>query len=62
MPKCSFCGEKLPLGAGKMFVKTDGRVYYFDRSKCEKNFKMGREGASTKWTSLYRKVKEKGKK
>ena len=42
-----------------MLVKTDGRIYYFDRGKCEKNFKMGREGATTKWTSIYRKAGQK---
>ena len=60
MAKCSFCGDKTPPGRGKMFVKTDGRVFYFHGSKCERNFKMGREGVNVKWTSLYR--KKKGKK
>jgi len=59
MAKCSFCGEKLPSGRGKIFVKTDGRILHFDTPKCEKNFKLKREGTKTKWTSLARKKKGK---
>jgi len=53
--KCSFCGEKIPLGRGKMFVKNDGRIFTFCNSKCERNWKMGREGKYVKWTKISRK-------
>ena len=37
MAKCTFCGETLTTGTGKMYVKKDGKVLYFDKSKCQKN-------------------------
>jgi len=41
---CSFCGKKIEYGTGKMFVRKDGTILYFDTSKCEKNYlKLGRE-------------------
>jgi len=48
--KCSFCGSNFKSGTGKMFVKNDGTVYFFDKSKCEKNFFMGREAKKRKWS------------
>lgn len=48
--KCSFCGEELQAGKGKMFVKNDGTILYFSGSKCEKNYLMGREAKKRKWT------------
>jgi large subunit ribosomal protein L24e len=48
--KCSFCGSNFKPGTGKMFVKIDGTVYFFDKSKCEKNFLMGREAKKRKWS------------
>ncbi len=47
--KCSFCGENIVPGTGKMFVKTDGTIFYFDKSKCEKYFLMGKESKKLKW-------------
>jgi large subunit ribosomal protein L24e len=47
--KCSFCGNNLRPGSGKMLVKGDGTIYYFDSSKCEKNFLMGRKSKKIKW-------------
>jgi large subunit ribosomal protein L24e len=61
MARCFFCGEKMPPGRGKVLVKSDGRIFYFDRPKCERNFKLGREGPRVKWTSLARKAGKKGK-
>jgi len=48
--KCSFCGKDLRPGSGKMFVKNDGTIFYFDNSKCEKNYFMGKEAKKRKWT------------
>ena len=62
MVKCSFCSGKIPTGRGKMFAKNDGRVFYFCNSKCQRNFKLGREGKSVRWTETFRKFKEKEKK
>lgn len=57
--KCSFCGGKVPEGRGKMFVKNDGKIFYFCNSKCQKNFRMKRAGKSTKWTETYHGLKGK---
>ena len=39
-----------------MFVKNDGRVFYFDSSKCEKNMlKLGREPARVRWVRKAKK-------
>ena len=55
MHNCSFCGNPLKVASGKMFVRTDGKIFYFCRSKCEKNWEMGRIGKDTKWTSVFEK-------
>jgi large subunit ribosomal protein L24e len=47
--KCSFCEKIIKPGKAKMYVKKDGTVYYFDSSKCEKNFLMGRKAKKLKW-------------
>ncbi|ADP77250.1 LSU ribosomal protein L24E [Methanothermus fervidus DSM 2088] len=50
MRVCSFCGEKIKPGTGKMFVKRDGTIYFFCGSKCEKNMlKLGRKPRKVKW-------------
>jgi large subunit ribosomal protein L24e len=55
--KCSFCGKEIEKGTGVMFVKNDGRVFYFDSKKCEKNLlKLRREPARTGW--VRKKVKK----
>lgn len=59
MPKCSICSEAIPEGRGKMFVKNDGRIFYFCGSKCEKNFELGRDPRKVKW--IKKKTGEKRK-
>ncbi|MCD6463987.1 TRASH domain-containing protein [Candidatus Woesearchaeota archaeon] len=56
MVKCSFCGNDLKPGTGKMYVTKSGKIYYFCSSKCEKNFlKLKRNPRRQKWTKLYKK-------
>ena len=56
--KCSFCKENIEQGTGKMFVKDDGKIFYFCSSKCEKNMlNLGRESKSTKWITKAKKEK-----
>jgi large subunit ribosomal protein L24e len=57
MAKCSFCGEKLKLGTGKMFVANSNTIFYFCSKKCEKNWKMGRNPKKLKWTEDFKKEK-----
>ncbi|MBI1969801.1 50S ribosomal protein L24e [Candidatus Woesearchaeota archaeon] len=60
MPKCSFCGKAFPGGTGKLFFKTDGKILYFCKSKCEKNMiSLGRNPRNIRWTKASR--KERGK-
>lgn len=69
MVKCSFCGQDLVRGTGKMFVKKEGAVFFFCSNKCEKNMlKLKRPPQSKKWTlawhaqSQSRHAKAKGEK
>ena len=55
---CSFCGEDIEPGTGKMFVKKDGTVYTFCSNKCKKNrIDIGRVPRRTKWTIRYNELK-----
>jgi|TARA_B100001971_G_C17740063_1_gene310239 large subunit ribosomal protein L24e len=60
MAKCTFCGETIEKGTGKIYVKKDAKVLYFCSSKCEKNMlKLKRKTITTKWSSRYEKQKKK---
>jgi len=48
--KCSFCGNFIEPGTGKMFVRSDGSAYFFCSSKCESNMALGRTARRLKWT------------
>lgn len=39
----------MPRGTGKMFVKNDGRIFYFCSHKCQRNWEMGRADKNLKW-------------
>lgn len=52
--KCSFCGDLLEPGTGKLFAKKDGSTYYLCSSKCENNFMLGRLPRRTTWTEQGR--------
>jgi len=57
--KCSFCGNEVPRGRGKIVVKREGTAYFFCSKKCEMNLlKLQRKPAMTKWTKEYHKQKE----
>jgi large subunit ribosomal protein L24e len=56
MMKCSFCGKEIEKGTGVMFVKNDGKLLYFDSSKCEKNMlNLRREPARVRWVKKVKK-------
>jgi len=58
MVKCSFSGKELPKGKGRMFIKNNGRIFYFINSKAMKNFLvLGRKPQKTKWTEAALKQK-----
>jgi len=52
---CTFCGEPIELGTGKMVVRKDGTVNYFCSSKCEKNVALGRVARRVRWTREFKK-------
>lgn len=55
MPRCSFCGESIEKGTGKMFVYATGKISYFCSNKCEKNLhKLHRNPSQTRWTQSFR--------
>ncbi len=55
---CSFCGNDIEPGTGKMFIKKDGTVFYFCQNKCQKNLlKLGRVPHRTRWTTRYAEMK-----
>jgi len=56
--KCSFCNEEIEKGTGKMFVRNDGKLFYFCSSKCEKNMlKLRRDPKNVKWVTKKKKSK-----
>ena len=58
MASCSFCGNAFPKGTGKIYVKTDGKIFNFCSMKCEKNMIiLRRKPRTTKWTKEYADVK-----
>ena len=54
---CSFCGEAVEPGTGKMFVRKDGAIFYFCSSKCQNNYRLGRVPRLVAWTKAGRKAK-----
>ncbi|AHF80555.1 50S ribosomal protein L24e [Thermococcus paralvinellae] len=54
---CSYCGKEFEPGTGKMFIRNDGRVFFFCSSKCEKYFLMGRNPRKLKWTKAFQEAK-----
>ena len=57
--KCTFCGDDVPKGRGKMFVKNSGQILYFCDSKCQKNQKLKRDGKKVSWTTKFADLKKK---
>jgi large subunit ribosomal protein L24e len=50
---CNFCGNNIEPGTGRMYIRTDGTVFYFDRHKCYTNFvKLRRIPRETRWSGL----------
>ncbi len=56
---CTFCGEEIEPGTGRMYVKKDGVIYQFCTSKCYKNLiQLGRVPRRTTWTRWHEHEKE----
>lgn len=56
---CTFCGQEVEPGTGRMYVKKDGVTYQFCTSKCYKNMiELKRVPRRTAWTSWYAREKQ----
>ncbi len=53
---CTFCGEPLEPGTGKMYVRKDGSISYFCGQKCQNNSRLGRVPRRVVWTKAGRKA------
>lgn len=55
---CSFCGNEIEPGTGKMYIKIDGTIYNFCKNKCQKNMiELKRVPRRTSWTQQYMREK-----
>ncbi len=55
---CSFCGNEIEPGTGKMFIKVDGTIFNFCKNKCHKNMiELKRIPRRTSWTQQYMREK-----
>lgn len=56
---CSFCGQDIEPGTGRLYVKKDGTVHHFCTSKCYKNMiQLRRVPRRTAWTAQFFREKE----
>src|SRR2546426_11291026 len=52
---CSFCGNEIEPGTGKMFIRKDGTVFLLCSHKCQSDMlKLGRVPRWTPWTQAFR--------
>jgi large subunit ribosomal protein L24e len=62
MARCSFCRRLIEPGTGLMYVKNDGRIFLFCKSKCEKNIiKLDHKPRTTRWTLEFAREKKQSK-
>jgi large subunit ribosomal protein L24e len=55
---CSFCGNEIEPGTGKMYIKIDGSTFNFCGNKCQKNLiVLKRVPRRVRWTQPYMREK-----
>jgi len=53
---CSFCGQDIEPGTGKLYIKKDGTKYHFCSAKCQRNqVDLKRVNRNVKWTAAFEK-------
>ncbi len=61
MSICSFCGNAIKEGTGKMFVYSSGKIDFYCSNRCEKQVhKLHKKPLATKWTQIYHQEHKKG--
>jgi large subunit ribosomal protein L24e len=51
---CSFCGDKIEPGTGRMYVKRDAKIFFFCSTKCYKNMiELKRVPRRTRWSKYH---------
>ena len=61
MPRCTFCGNEITKGTGKLYIYASGKVANFCSNKCEKNLiQLKRKPVKTRWTEAFKKEHKKG--
>ncbi len=45
--KCTYCGQNIEKGTGKMYVRKTGKILYFCSGSCEKSMvQLGKKSVS----------------
>lgn len=56
---CTFCGDAIEVGTGKMYIKKDGTVFHFCSAKCQRNqVELGRVSRHVGWTAAAAEAKQ----
>jgi large subunit ribosomal protein L24e len=56
---CTFCGDAIEVGTGKMYIKRDGTVFHFCTAKCQANqVELGRVNRHVGWTAAAAEAKQ----